>query len=105
MSDAALATMPNATIYEAHLNRAIDELQTDLEVARTLTSYQVLLLVLAGVLWCIALGCLAAACCILPCYRRWLQLQEPPDTPPDLEMVPPLEEETTDESARGSDDE
>ena len=97
--------MVNATDYEAHLNRAIDELQTDLEVARTLSAYQVLLLVLAGVLWCIVLGCVAAACCILPCYRQWLRLQEPPDTPPEVEMPPPLEEETTDESVRGSDDE
>ena len=39
--------MVSVTDYEAHLNRAIDELQTDLEVARTLSAYQVLLLVLS----------------------------------------------------------
>ena len=96
--------MPSDTNYETRLNHAIDKLQHELELARALSSNEILLVVVACILWCFILGLIAATCCILPCYRQWLRLQEPPDTPPEVETASAPLQETDEESTRESDD-
>ena len=81
--------MPSSSAYEARLNSAIDKLQYELDLARTISVNEVILIAIALILWCFIVGCLVSACCVLPCYRKWLRIYDPPDTPLDIDTPPP----------------